>query len=309
MFGALLIVFVLSSDPPERTRAFATATREVLGSSSEVRIEEEAVLPDERRAAELPADVIVELSPGDSADEIVLHCYLSREKRWVNRIVSFSPGDREAERGRLLGFAVASMLVDAPVAPRPLPPEPEPAPQREAPRDDGERALAGAVQPASTFEVAATVRTGVDTVGASAGFRAPLSARVSWRVSLGASVGDLPVAQATTQTVITGVGAALALTPPEWRFTTGVRFDALGSWLQVSHLSEDDEEADRQRRLLFGGAAMAEIGYRFSGALGLYAAGGLEAMLGETDIYVHGERVATLPAWRGAGELGIRSTF
>jgi hypothetical protein len=68
MFGALLIVFVLSSDPPERTRAFATATREVLGSSSEVRIEEEPELPDERRAAELPADVIVELSPGDSAD-------------------------------------------------------------------------------------------------------------------------------------------------------------------------------------------------------------------------------------------------
>jgi hypothetical protein len=308
MFGALLVVFVLSSDPPERTRAFAAATREVLGSSTEVRIEAEPELPSVGRAISQPADVIVELTPGDNDDEVVLRSYLSREKRWVNRTVSFAPGDREADRGRLLGFAVASMLVDAPPAPGAPAPAPDLAPPRAAPEDD-ERVARRPDLPASAFEVAVTARTGVDTVGASAGFRAPFSARAWWHVSLGGSVGDLPVAQASTQSVIAGAGIALALTSPERRFTTGLRFDALGSWLQVSHLSADDEEADRQRRLLFGGAAMAEVGYRFSAALGLYAAGGLEGMLGTTDIYVHGKRVATLPALRGAGELGIRSTF
>ena len=308
MFGALLIVFVLSTDPPERTEAFAEATREVLGSATDVRVEAEPELPGEERALEQHADAIVELSPGDGDDEVVLRCYLSREKRWVNRTVSFAPGDREADRGRLLGFAAASMLVDAPAARSSPPAAPDLAPRRAAPKDD-ERVVRHIEQPASAFEVAATVRTGVDTVGASAGFRAPFSARAWWRVSLGGSVGDLPVAQATTQSVIAGAGLALSLVPPEWRFSTGLRFDALGCWLQVSHLSADDEEADRQRRLLFGGAAMAEVGYRFSAALGLYAAGGVEAMLGETDIYVHGRRVATLPAWRGTGELGVRSTF
>ncbi len=308
MFGALLIVFVLDTDPSERTEAFAEATREVLGSTTEVRVEAEPELPNEERALVRHADVIVELSPGDSADEVVLRCYLLREKRWVNRTVSFAPGDREADRGRLLGFAAASMLVDAPAVRGSPPAAPDLASSQAASKED-ERVPRRVEHRASAFEIAATVRTGVDTVGASAGFRAPLSGRLCWRVSLGGSVGDLPVAQATTQSVIVGAGLALALTSPEERFTTGLRFDALGSWLQVSHLSADDEEADRQRRLLFGGAVMAEVGYRFSAALGLYAAGGLEGMLGETDIYVHGKRVATLPAWRGAGELGLRSTF
>jgi hypothetical protein len=43
-----------------------------------------------------------------------LHCYLSREQRWVDRQIEFGgAGEREeCERGRLLGFAVATMFTD-----------------------------------------------------------------------------------------------------------------------------------------------------------------------------------------------------
>src|SRR6478609_10151175 len=70
--------------------------------------------PDDDAASKAGVDGVVELSFSAKGQEARLHCYLAREKRWIDRQISFgsSRGSvrREiSERGRLLGFAVATM--------------------------------------------------------------------------------------------------------------------------------------------------------------------------------------------------------
>jgi hypothetical protein len=121
--------------------------------------------------------------------------------------------------------------------------------------------------------------------------------------------GNVPLAQASTRTAQLGAGMAVALLPPTHRFELGARLDAFASYFDASHLSEDDLSPDRRSRWLPGADLLAEGGVRISGGAGLMAAVGIEALLGKTEIYTHGSRVAVVPPFRAVAELGFRARF
>jgi hypothetical protein len=83
------------------------------------------------------ADAVAEVTWSDGAHrQARLHVHLARTGRWVDRSIGFQPSDADAERGRTIGFAVASMIPEAPgaaeaeppVAPWPPSPPAPPAP-------------------------------------------------------------------------------------------------------------------------------------------------------------------------------------
>ncbi len=308
--GAVLVVLIVSNsavDPAEP--AMAAAARELLGQSASVRIE---LTPEDPPDAESldragKADGVVELFWAPDQASALLHCYVARDARWVDRTITFSVDDRPEQRGRLLGFAIASMFPRLVVtAEPPTPPREEvPPPLREGavvPREGDVSKL--------RLDLGLSAVTGIrgpaDAWGATLGIRLALSPSVWARLAVGGRVGEVPAVEASTRTATAGVGLSwLALhdaSPAE----LGVRADFQACWLEVTRSQAADAEVESRSRWMFGGAALFEGGYRLTRSTGLFAGAGVEALLGETDIYAEGHFGAKLPIFRAVAELGLR---
>lgn len=344
----LLVVFVTSSARVEPTTVpFEQAAHEVLGPTAELRVEEVPSPLSDGAALERAglADGVVELSWNAARQTALLHCYIASEQRWVDRVIRFSPADREPDRGRMLGFAVASMFVDAPgfartregeqtlpagqastaptsvaavesaVASPPAPSSREAAASRAALADTSPpEPMAGQSAGRDTLEFAGVATAGLGgssggEVGALAALGVPLSEPLSLRIQFAGRTGEVAMAQANVRRVITGVGLAWNALPDAGRVALRFRVDALGSWFQLSHLSSDDVASVENHGWLFGGDAVATVGYRISALLTFSVGVGFEALSGQTHVFTHGIERATLPAFRALGELGFLTHF
>lgn len=343
MLGVTLIVLVIAQQAGDpSTIAFERAARRALGREADLQIELVPTDPPDQesiaRAAD--ADGVVELSWTPDGTKARAHCYLRRDARWVDREISFGAGtastEREAtERGRLLGFAVATMFGEeqAPDGQRPASPEPAAAPA--SPTDEPQPKVkprpAAPVDARSTsddsadpsppplahstrsIEFAGIASSGLE--GTASGLGATAGLRLAWlgplwgRLFVSGRSGDIPKAQASTRTGLLGVGLALAALPVSHRFELGLRLDAFASYFDVTHLSEDDQAPDRRSRWLPGGDLLLEGGVHLGGGMGLFLGGGAEAVLGKTEVYTHGTRVAVVPPFRVVGEFGFRTRF
>jgi len=310
--------------------AFGEAVRRVLGRDIVIRQEAAAADPadEDAEARASGNDGVVELSFSPSGDRAHLHCYLARERRWLDREIGF--GERRAglrteiaERGRLLGFAVATMFggSDAPDGAPTEPPPAKPAgtapaavtsSAARAPSSDT-RATTDVERPSRSIEFAGVASTGLrgsaGSLGASAGLRLRATGPLWVRGFISGRTGNLPTAQATTRTALIGGGVSLSWSPRASAFEVGARFDAFVSYFDATHLSEDDVEPDRRSRWLPGGALVAEAAGRFTSSTAATLGLGLEGMLGKTDIYTHDLRVAVVPPLRVIAEVGFRSHF
>ena len=338
MLGPVLIVIVIAQAPAPGpcaspscsddplVNAFQRAARRVLGN--EARLDFEVVAgdpPDQDAIARATAvDGVVELSFSATDKRARLHCYVAKEQRWVDREISFGesharPQIELVERGRLLGFAVASLFSGEP-QPEPTspPPAPEPIaqtplPSKPAATRPSPSAPQGQEQSPRSIEFAGIASSGLR--GTAAGLGASAALRLEWtgplwaRMFLAGRTGNIPEAQSSTRTAQLGAGLALALLPATHRFELGARFDVFASYFDASHLSEDDIAPDLRSRWLPGGDLLVEGGVRVSGGAGLLLAGGLEGLLGKTEIYTHGNRVAVVPPFRVVAELGFRTRF
>jgi hypothetical protein len=343
LLAVSLIVLVIAQQPDVDScppglcggAAMVTALQEavvrVLGSETRIRTELAISDPADAEVANGASDVdgVVELSFSPNGDKARLHCYVAHEQRWLDREISFgaSRGSMRSEineRGRLLGFAVATMYAGdtndterepeniapptpapaastVPASPKPTPSRDEPAPTRPGP------------QASYVAEFAAVASSGLNGtasgLGASAGFRFALTGPVWARLFVAGRSGDIPEAQASTRTALMGGGLALALLPQSSRFELGARFDAFASYFDVTHLSEDDVAPDRRSRWQVGADLLAEGGFRFTPAIGALVGIGVEGIFGETAIYTHHARVAVVPPLRATAELGFRTRF
>jgi hypothetical protein len=345
---ALLVVFVTSPARVEPTTVpFERAAREVLGPSAELRVEGVPSLLSDADALQRAAlaDGVVELRWNAARQTAVLHCYIASEQLWVDRTIRFDPADRDPDRGRMLGFAVASMFIDAPrfvqaraaepprnepvsapltagAAPAPATASPiasssDSATERSSVGDDAESRgpapLPGQGGPHS-LEFAGVATTGLGgssaaEVGALAALGVPVLGPVTLRLQLEGREGEIAAAQATVQRAIAGVGLVWNTLPEASRVELRLRADALGSWFQVSHLSSDDVASVKNHGWLFGADAVATLGYRVSSSLSLSGGVGVEAMFGQTHVFTYGVERATLPALRGLAELGFLTHF
>jgi len=311
--------------------AFRRAARRVLGGDAQVRTQLAASDPPDEEAVAKASDVdgVVELSFSAEGQTARLHCYLAREQRWLDREISF--GDRAgsvqselSERGRLLGFAVATMFTsdfnDAPDEAEPAAPAIVKTPMRaaEPPVDVSRYARPQPAPPPQprarrVAEFAGVVSTGLggtaSGLGASAGFRLGLTGPVWARLFIAGRSGNVPEAQASTRSAFMGGGVACAFLPDSASFELGARLDFFASYFEMSHLSEDDIAPDSRSRWLLGADLVAEGGWHLTRDAGAFLGAGIEATLGKTEIYTHHQRVAVVPPFRATAELGFRTRF
>ncbi len=317
----MLVVLLTAAEISDPTAAaLERAARDVLGPDATVNvISEPAPLADEAALARAgPADGVVELSWDDQHRTAELHCYLTREGRWLDRTITFDREDEDVERGRLLGFAIGSMLAEndrSNAATESAATVIQTAPES-GPRDaDSETAKARRRLPSRWLEVGGSATTGIegsaDALGVSIGLRLRLAPSIRLVFGAGGLFGEVDEAQATYRS-ITG-NAGLVWQPIEPRgageFGFGIRAEALGGWLQVSHLSEDDPAPDRQSRFIGGGRGFLEGAVGVSESACTYLALGSVITAGRTDLYTHGAQAATIPAVWLMAELGVRTAF
>src|SRR5438105_1789744 len=96
--------------------SMARAVREALGEGAQVIVREAPRLPSDddaiALARELQAGAVIELVWRDPEHRrATLHFHADGgASRWTDREVGFDATDADAERGRMIGFALASML-------------------------------------------------------------------------------------------------------------------------------------------------------------------------------------------------------
>jgi hypothetical protein len=119
MVDVVAVVFLVApGDVSSPTAvAMAGAARETLGALVEVResptvpTDGDALAAEASAHASAVAEVLWE-DPGHRRARLRIH--LARSQGWVERSVTFSPTDPAAERGRMLGFAVALVIPERP---------------------------------------------------------------------------------------------------------------------------------------------------------------------------------------------------
>jgi hypothetical protein len=323
LFGVTLVIVLIAqdaADPP--SAALQSSATSVLGEGARVQIAHVASDPPDEESLALAdgADGVVELSWSEDRSRARLHCYFATRRRWVDREISFSSAGAEPqregfERGRLLGFALAGMFTDEEqVAPAPAPAPVQPPATQPAPPKP--RALALPVTTrveVRSLEFAGIMSSGIagtaSGLGAMAGVRFVLTRPFSLRAFVAGRAGNIPEAQASTQTGQGGVGLSVALLPSGSRWQAGARLDGMLSYFTASHLSEDDVRPDRRERWLPAADLLAEGGVKLTGGAGLHVGAGLEAAFGATEVFTHGNRVAVVPPLRAVAELGFRANF
>ncbi len=133
----LVIVFVAAGGAADATtRAMERATHDALGLEAHVDVHETEIVPSDLDVLvaeqKAHAAAVVELTWAEQGRQARLRVHVARSGRWISRTIGFVPSDADAERGRTIGFAVASMLPEAtpegPEPPEPTPPTSPPPP-------------------------------------------------------------------------------------------------------------------------------------------------------------------------------------
>jgi hypothetical protein len=247
----------------------------------------------------------------------VRHCATGETSRFR---LSFASGDPTAERGRSVGFVIASALHTA--APPPVldarAPPASPAPPTPAQRPVV--ALTAQDPPRSPVTrgraLEALLLVGVPLGGDGDGIGGGLAGRLAgprgWgaRLGLQARSGQINAAQAsifeaglTTGVTYTVHPEASGLTP-----AVGLRLDVSLLYEAITHFSSDDPDPVRRQRLFPGGAGMVELTWPL-GPLDLHLGTGLQVAFAVADVLVRGIKVAEIPAWRATVEAGFRVDF
>jgi len=178
----LIVLVAAGTGSSPTTRTMAATTRDALGPSARVVVRETNGEPSDAEALAVEqsdrADAIVELSWGDpQRRQAKLRTHVARSGRWIDRSIGFRPSDADAERGRTIGFAVASILPEAPTegsepsvssTPAPPPVAVSPASRPALGAAPGTPATAIATPAAIAETPASVTRDGPSTASASA---------------------------------------------------------------------------------------------------------------------------------------------
>jgi hypothetical protein len=315
---ALIVIWMLASElPSPGTAAMTSATHDALGPDSEVRAE---LLPEgdamNLAKAERASGVVRVSWESDDHRRVRVLCYVPALDRVIDRELVFSASDPELERGRTLGFLVASIFIDAGVVapPRvsveqPRPPEATPAPdslqdksQKSAPSNS--RWAIGAAAQLSGPGTA----TGF---GAWLGLERSLGDLPLWfGGSFQARFGTVPEAQASSRFLALGPHATWLFAQPSTRSWLGVRGGASLAQLSIARLSDSDVGGpERRTRFLAAFELLLHAGYDFTPGSALAVDFGGELLSGKTQIFLRQREVARWPLLVPTLRVGVNSTF
>lgn len=330
-----------SADP--FTPAVTQATREALGPEAHVVSKELDEAPSDDAATELGAeahaDAVVEVQWSEPDH---LHTTIRMQRtgttRWLDRDVGFRSIDEPGERGRTVGFAIASMLPEytaraeaaapspdpttaapsraaqasAAASPQPLPVEPA-VERRSTEREQATGAARGRVRHPTSISFVATGALGTgdpaSSVGGSFDFRRELFPAFALRLGVGARFGLVPESNIVTRFFEGQLGLAWsAWSSADGRGSIGARVDALLAVAQFAYDSPGSGTVNKEKTLP-GGALLLEGGYFFTPELAFVAAAGGEGFFGKTDVFVGTARRTSLGPLHPVAELGLRIGF
>jgi hypothetical protein len=314
MLASVLLILVANSDAgAPATTALVRALEEVFGSEVQVQIRGVDAPPGDDALARLAGQArgaVFVAWQGAGRDRAALRV-MSRAHAPVDRLLTFAASDPPEERGRAVGFVIASILLPAPA--RPPPPEVQvarPAPPPPVP------ATVASVAPASNprwgleafGDAAAPLGGHGPGMGVGLGARLQLGAR--WGVRVGLSARSTTVDEAQASSLELAVAAGLTFTlHRSGAFAVGARVDGLGLRQGLTHFSADDREPVQRARYLPGAAQLLELEWQLAPAAALHGAIGVEEALGTTGVEVRDRRVAEIAVWRAVAEVGVRVRF
>ena len=325
-----VLVLIATGDPADgSTRAIEQSLRAALVRDATV-----VVRPSDGSAtdAELAAmgsaaraTLLGVVSWSEKQRRVVIRFVTLPSGRWTDREVRFDSADIPTERGRTVGFALASMMPEDaftdPAAPSPSPAPPPPLAsspslaRSPSPSAAEVRPPAALPRPnplaldASGLAVAAPSGYGGGAGGVLA-LRVPIRSALGVRVAANVRAESIGPAQSSLRMIGGAVG--LAWQPwldPQHRWGVGVRADALLVHLDVAHLSEDDAQAAHLSRVMGGIDGALEGTFRFAEHAAVVSAVGTEVVFGRTDLFVHERQVTSLPPVKLMAELGLRVSF
>jgi hypothetical protein len=308
--GPMLFTLLVAAGEAETpaTQAMLQALREAVGVEMVVRVRQtdrplsdDEVLQLEKSSGGVAVAMVSWSGEGRLEAQVRLH--LRASGRWLARGLAFADTDEPRERGRTLGFALASMLPDrGPAPPRPGPP-----------------ALVEATAPAPLGRLAVDavvlgslgVNGNADGLGGGFAVRRALSPSLALRAELAGRTGTVQAAQATSLSA--RLAAGLAWSPfgelPARRANFGIRSDVALFYESLGHLSSDDLDRDRRGRFLPGADLVLEGSVRVLGGAAAVLGVGAELAFGHTDVYVHQRKVAVVPPMRLVTSVGLRHYF
>jgi hypothetical protein len=307
-FLAILVASGEAHDPA--VTALQAAAIEVTGSADSVRLFEVPSLSDAealRVERSSGSRVVLQLTWRDSGRLIArLRLHAARTNRWVDREFAFSSADSPSERGRTLGYAIASMLPEGdPSLPWPAPSEREsPPPVPEAP--PGRHAVglfflggAGLGGPASGVGGLLNVETFV-------------TQNVSLGASLSARLGSISALDGDELSTSFGLGGAWWPVAPTAtnRWGIALRMEGLLLYHAFSH-DRAGGTTEWKGHALPGAEVKLEGTWRLGRGVELLVGAGSEVAFGTIDITVVSQMTGsdTIPALRALAEGGIRARF
>jgi hypothetical protein len=293
------------------TTAMAAAAAEVIGDASSVRIVEADSLADAqtlRTEHELGVRAVVALGWVDDTHlRARLRLHAARTDRWIDRELDFSEADTPAERGRALGFAMASMLPEGdPTLPLAITRAEPPPPSPPAPP-------LGANVVAASFLAATGVDGPAGGLGGRLGYERFVASAASIGVSLAGRSSKIAALDATEVTASAGLGGAFWPIAPaaDRRFALAARGEVLLLYEAIEHTGPGGASTWKGRALP-GGALSLDATFRATRALELFLGGGAEVAAGTVDVVVLAPGAggsARVPAARALGEAGLRLRF
>jgi hypothetical protein len=308
--AAVLAILVATGEAHAApTAAMAAAAAEVLGDQGGVRVVEAGALTDAesvRVERELGVRAVVALAWQDT-DRLRarLRLHAARTDRWIDRELDFAAGDTPGERGRALGFAMASMLPEG---------DPEIPLAAQGPTPAKLPAAPGANALEASFLVGAGLDGPAGGPGAGVGYERFVASHASLLVSVAGRLGHIEPIEAREVTASAGLGAALwPLAPAADRpFGLAIRGQALLLYEAVEHTNAAGGTAWKGQAL--PGAALTVAGtLRVAEPLEAFVAGGAEVAFGTVDVSVVAARPAggasQIPAARAVAQAGLRLRF
>lgn len=282
------------------------AAERALGIDSRIVLHEEVTpLRDDDAVAlaeQMRATVVVELNWSPDRTRAHLHVHFVERPGWLERDLVFAAEEPLTERGRTLGFEIATMVPDAP---------PRAATQVEARprRDESSEAppsAARAERSSFAIDLDGVGAVGGDATGFGFGAAARFVSSGGVFVRAGGEVrfGRVAPVDGDSMTVLPEIGGGFTSSAPGGRLHIGARVDALAEWIRVSRSNPTEDRS----RWVPAIDLLGELSYDASPTAFLVALGG-EYALGDTTVRVGPIDATTLPRLRFVVELGARVRF
>jgi hypothetical protein len=319
---SVLIVLASGDLTDEATRAMQAALRTVLGAGASVttRLAEggETDRTWKDSGVQSRAALVAVVAWSERPPRVLIHFTQATSTAWSDREIRFADADGVSERGRTVGFALASMVPFEPPlrGEDPVAPTPVSVRTREPSMSTASKELDVPRAPPSQRGVEVSGVLSAAVAGAGGGAGAAVALRLSWagpwavRAVVAVRAGDVAAAQATTRVAVGGAGVAFQPWLDARRtWAVGGRVDGLALYQSVTHFSADDPEPVTRAQVLPAFDVAVEGTWRWMDRGALVCAFGTEVALGHTAIVVKGREVGALSAVRVFGEVGFRLLF